>query len=74
VVHSATHSFDDAVMDVIVKRSTNPIEACERSSLIQASVIHGRPVAELVRPEALPRLLASSPALFAAIEAGPQTI
>ncbi len=70
VVLGATHCFDQSLMDTVVQRNVNPIERVERSTLIMAATLHGRPAAELLRRDQLPRVAAHSPALFAALEAG----
>ena len=41
IVVAATHNFGDTVMNTIVQRSRNPIEAVERSSLILARTLFG---------------------------------
>ena len=64
VIGAATHRFDKTVMDTVIVDNVNPIEKLERSSLIVASTIHGRPAAELLQPGQVPRVQACSPMLF----------
>ena len=71
VVMGATHCFDESLLDTVVQRSANPIEQCERSLLIMASTLHGKPAAQLVRPEHVARLAAQAPGLFAAASVAP---
>merc|ERR1719428_1099854 len=56
VVLAATHCFDKNIMDTVVQNNVSPIEKVERSTLIMASTIHGKPAAALVHPAQLPRL------------------
>ena len=42
VVVAATHVFDESVLETVVRRDMNPIEAVERSEVIMASVVHGQ--------------------------------
>jgi hypothetical protein len=52
--------------------NVNPIDGVERSSLILASTVHGRPAADLIRPEHVPAARLRAPALFAAaLDAAP---
>jgi len=46
-------------------RRADPIEKCERSLLIMASTLHGKPAAQLVKREHVARLTAQAPGLFA---------
>ena len=71
VVMGATHCFDESLLDTVVQRNANPIEKCERSLLIMASTLHGKPAAQLVRPEHVARLAAQAPGLFAAASVAP---
>ena len=48
VVLAATHCFDRTLLDTVVVDNVNPIDKAERSMLILASLIHGRPAEELV--------------------------
>ena len=45
VVVAATHTFDESLMDTIVKGNVNPICKVERSSLIMAGIIRTQPSA-----------------------------
>eukprot|EP01094_Clydonella_sp_ATCC50884_P018414 TRINITY_DN3404_c0_g1_i2.p1 TRINITY_DN3404_c0_g1~~TRINITY_DN3404_c0_g1_i2.p1 ORF type:complete len:911 (+),score=440.16 TRINITY_DN3404_c0_g1_i2:171-2903(+) len=65
VVMAATHCFDRALVDTVVRDNINPIEKVERSLLIVASTIHKQPVAELVQPSQLERVSTYSANLFA---------
>jgi hypothetical protein len=56
VVVAATHCFDLSLMDTIVKNNVNPIERVERSTMVMASTIHGRPVGALLQGEHRERL------------------
>ncbi len=48
VVIAATHSFDETLMDCLVKKNMNPIERVERSMLLMGSVLHGVGAKEMV--------------------------
>jgi hypothetical protein len=65
VVVCATHAFADSVVDTVVRGNVNPVERAERAAALLCSVAHGAAAAGLVAPDALPRLQAASPALFA---------
>jgi hypothetical protein len=43
----STHCFDKTLMNTIIQKNTNPIEKMDQSTLIMASVIHGRGAEEL---------------------------
>ena len=49
----------------------NPVDGVERSSLILASTVHGRPAADLIRPEHVPAALGRTPALFMGLAEDP---
>ena len=59
-----THCFDRSLINTLVKDNVNPIERVERSTLIMASTIHGKPPAELIKPNLLASVKAASPSLF----------
>ena len=48
VVVAATHCFDKSLIATVVEDNENPIEAVERTSLVAAAAVHGRPAQELV--------------------------
>lgn len=56
VVICATHTFDDTLMDTLVQKNINPIERVERSQLILATTVHGRPATELLLPNEVERV------------------
>ena len=60
VVVAVTHLFERSLIDTVIVDNSNPIEKVERSSLIIASVIHDRPVEQLVRPNHLRRIAGHS--------------
>lgn len=64
VIMTATHCFDQNIMNTLVQDNINPIEKVERSNLIVATTIHGRSAEELVKPEQLERVRTYSPGLF----------
>jgi len=64
IVLAATHSFDKTLMDTVIQQNVNPIEKVERSTLIVASTIQNREVAELLRDDQLERVATYSPMLF----------
>ena len=63
VVIAATHCFDLSLMDTIIKNNVNPIEKVERSTLIMATTVHGRPVGQLVKGDQAQRVLTYTPGL-----------
>jgi len=70
VVLCATQAFDESVVDTVVSKNVNPIERAERSALIMAAAVHGKPAvgpegySALVKPESLARVTDLSPLLF----------
>lgn len=48
VIIASTHKFDKTLTDTIVQDNKNPIDSVERSTLIIASTITNKPVAELI--------------------------
>ena len=63
-MQGATHTFDQSLLDVIVKGSVNPIEAVERSALIMAATLFQQPHAALLKDEEVLRVTEFSPGLF----------
>jgi len=64
IVLAATHSFDKTLMDTVIQQNVNPIEKVERSTLILASTIQNREVADLLRADQVERVSTYSPMLF----------
>lgn len=64
VLLAATHVFDHSLLETLVQENINPMDQVERSSLIMASSICGKPVAELVEPGYLARVCEHSPTLL----------
>lgn len=63
VVIAATHCFDKTLLDTVIQGNVNPIEKVERSLMIVATTIHGRPAVDLLTEEQRDRFLAFSPRL-----------
>lgn len=63
VVIAATHCFDKTLVDTVIQDNVNPIEKVERSVMIVATTVHGRPAAELLAADQRERFLALSPRL-----------
>lgn len=63
VVIAATHCFDDALLDTVIRRNVNPVERVERSSVIVATTIHAAPAAALLADDQRERFFRSSPRL-----------
>lgn len=70
VLLGATHCFEESLMDTLVKKDINPIERVERSQLIMAQTLHGRPAADMLARAELPRVAAHSAHLFPALGQG----
>jgi hypothetical protein len=64
VVLAATHCFDQTLMDTVVQGNVNPIERVERSLLIVAGVVHGRPARGLLQPAQARRIAQFAPKLM----------
>jgi hypothetical protein len=61
---AATHCFDKTLTNTLVQDNINPIEKMERSMLIIGTTVHNQPAHELLKPEALHKVLTYSPAVF----------
>jgi len=64
VVIAATHCFDKTVTETVIQDNNNPIDKCERSSLIMATTVHQLPAGALIQQSQLPRVSGTSPLLF----------
>lgn len=68
VLVCATQSFDDSVVDTVVKRNVNPIERAERSAVVLAGAVHGLSwhdaARSLLSPNQVERVRTVSPLLF----------
>lgn len=65
VVIAATHCFDKTLIGTVIEDNVNPIEKVERSLMLVATTIHGRPAAELLMDDQRERFLAGNPRLKA---------
>ena len=63
MVIAATHCFDDTLLNTVIRGNVNPIERVERSSMIVATTIHGRPAVELLADDQRERFFHNSPRL-----------
>lgn len=63
VVIAATHCFDRTLLDTVIQDNVNPIEKVERSLMIMATTIHGRPASELLADDQRERFFSTSPRL-----------
>jgi hypothetical protein len=48
VVLASSHYFPQSLLETVIQRNMNPLLKLEESTLLMASVIHGRPMEELV--------------------------
>jgi hypothetical protein len=64
IVIGSTQSFDETLMNTVIQKNKNPIDSMERSSLIIATTVLGKPAKELVKAEQVPRLAGIAPNLF----------
>jgi hypothetical protein len=48
VVLASSHYFPQSLLETVIQRNMNPLLKLEESTLLMASVIHGRPIDELV--------------------------
>lgn len=71
VVIAATHCFDKTLVDTVIEDNVNPIEKVERSVMIVATTVHGRPAAELLADDQRERFLTYSPRLALPSGEGP---
>ena len=60
--------FDKALLETVIQGNVNPVEKVERSSMIVATTIHGRPAIELLLEDQRQRFFATSPQLAPAAE------
>lgn len=63
VVVAATHCFDKTLLDTVIQGNVNPIEKVERSVMIVATTVHGRPASELLLDEQRDRFFTYTPQL-----------
>mmetsp|Transcript_7071 Transcript_7071/g.22365 ORF Transcript_7071/g.22365 Transcript_7071/m.22365 type:complete len:146 (+) Transcript_7071:173-610(+) len=70
VIVAATHCFDKTVTETVVEDNINPIDKCERSSLIMATTVHRLPARALVQQSQISRASGTSPLLFVEHGAG----
>jgi len=67
VVVAVSHCFENDLMGTIIQDNVNPIDKLEKSTLMIASTIYGKPTRALIEEEAqVKRLESSFPQLFAA--------
>eukprot|EP01126_Amoeba_proteus_P046930 TRINITY_DN5329_c0_g1_i2.p2 TRINITY_DN5329_c0_g1~~TRINITY_DN5329_c0_g1_i2.p2 ORF type:complete len:383 (-),score=124.06 TRINITY_DN5329_c0_g1_i2:211-1359(-) len=64
VIIASTHCFDDTLTSTVLKQNVNPIEMVERSVLVVASTIFGRPVDKLICPSRVAEVFHHSPQIF----------
>lgn len=64
VVIAATHCFDQTLVETIVQGNVNPLERVERSAVIVATTVHGRPASELLAEDQRARFFAHAPGLL----------
>jgi len=64
IILAANHCFDSSLLDTVIVSNINPIEKVERSTLIVASSIHGKPPQELLREDQLARVATYNPKLL----------
>lgn len=65
VIVAATHCFDRVLMDTVIVKNVNPILKMDHSGLLMARTVLDRPAAELIRPNHLATMRATSAALLA---------
>mmetsp|Transcript_8391 Transcript_8391/g.8561 ORF Transcript_8391/g.8561 Transcript_8391/m.8561 type:complete len:961 (+) Transcript_8391:116-2998(+) len=68
VLLGAGHSFEKSIIETVLQENINPIERVERSLLITSSVIHCKPVTDLIRTDHISRVQQFSSMLFTPIE------
>eukprot|EP01083_Nonionella_stella_P297977 1011684_1 len=65
IIVASTHSFEQSVVDTVVKKNVNPIEKIERSHLLVASLIHDVGLEKLLSStHELKRIAGHSPLLL----------
>ena len=63
VVLAATHCFDKTLLETVIQGNVNPVEKVERSSMIVATTVHGKPATELLVEDQRRRFFATAPQL-----------
>eukprot|EP00808_Paulinella_micropora_P022190 g12445.t1 len=66
IILPVAHSFQQDLLDTLVKRNINPVEKVERSVCLLSGVVHRAPVSQLIAPGQAQRLQLEAPELFAA--------
>jgi hypothetical protein len=64
VIVTVTHCFDKDIMSTVVCDNVNPIEKLELSTLLVASVIHGKSIKDIIQDTEVQRLTGLMPALL----------
>jgi hypothetical protein len=64
VIVTVTHCFDKDIMSTVVCDNVNPIEKLELSTLLVASVIHGKSIKEIIQDTEIQRLTGLMPTLL----------
>jgi hypothetical protein len=64
VIVTVTHCFDKDIMSTVVCDNINPIEKLELSTLLVASVIHGKSIKDIIQDTEVQRLTGLMPALL----------
>ena len=64
VIVTVTHCFDKDIMSTVVCDNINPIEKLELSTLLVASVIHGKSIKEIIHDTEIQRLTGLMPTLL----------
>ena len=64
IIVASTHSFDDTLMDTLIKKNINPIDKMERSALIVSTTLERKEVIELIQEQRLEAIQNASPQLL----------
>jgi hypothetical protein len=56
ILMGMSHSFNDTLINTLVKENRNPIESVEQTTLLVASTIQDKPIAELINADQVDRI------------------
>jgi hypothetical protein len=64
IIVATTHSFDHTLIATVIEQNMNPIDKIERSLCVVASILHEKPVADLIAKEKMSQVSHHSPNLI----------
>mmetsp|Transcript_15554 Transcript_15554/g.20454 ORF Transcript_15554/g.20454 Transcript_15554/m.20454 type:complete len:918 (-) Transcript_15554:164-2917(-) len=69
VIIAVTQSFEQTVMDTLIKSNSNPIVSLERTSVVMATAIQGKTTKEMLNKRFHDRILSDNPEIASLLDA-----